>query len=79
MVYLGLLREGEKAEIVQIKAPHGDRKDQFCHAGDMGLRVGKVIEILNSEGSGPILLKVGESRIAIGRGMAMKIIVRRID
>ena len=37
-----------------------------------------MIEMLNNEGRGPLLLKVEESRIAIGRGMAMKIMVRRI-
>jgi ferrous iron transport protein A len=44
---------------------------------DMGLRVGKNVEML-SNGTGPILLLVDESRIAIARGMAMKILVRRI-
>ncbi|MBI5205158.1 MAG: ferrous iron transport protein A [Nitrospirae bacterium] len=81
MAPLGLLSIGEKAEIVEIKGQtgcvHGSSKNQLCHAEDMGLRVGKMIEMLNNEGRGPILLKVDESRIAIGRGMAMKILVRR--
>lgn len=82
MAPLGFLSEGEKAEIVEIKAQKGHGsgkgKNQLCHAEDMGLRVGKMVEMLNNRGTGPILLKVDESRIAIGRGMAMKIIVRRI-
>lgn len=82
MVPLGLLPEGEKAEIVEIRTQracgHGCNKSQLCHAEDMGLRVGKLIEMLKNEGQGPILLKVDESRIAIARAMAMKIIVRRI-
>ncbi|HOP41125.1 MAG TPA: FeoA family protein [Geobacteraceae bacterium] len=45
---------------------------------DMGLRVGKNVEMLTNCG-GPVLLKVDESRIAIARGMAMKILVRRIQ
>ncbi|KAF0145814.1 MAG: ferrous iron transport protein A [Nitrospirae bacterium] len=81
MAPLGLLSIGEKAEIVEIKGQtgcvHGSSRNQLCHAEDMGLRVGKMIEMLNNEGRGPILLKVDESRIAIGRGMAMKILVRR--
>lgn len=81
MAPLGLLSKGEQAEIVEIKGQkgcaHGNSKNQLCHAEDMGLRVGKIIEMLNNEGRGPILLKVDESRIAIGRGMAMKIMVRR--
>lgn len=81
MAPLGLLSIGEKAEIVEIKGQTGcgtgSSKNQLCHAEDMGLRVGKMIEMLNNEGRGPLLLKVDESRIAIGRGMAMKIMVRR--
>jgi len=78
---LGILNTGEKAEIIEVKGQqgcgHGSSKNQLCHAEDMGLRVGKMIEMLNNEGRGPLLLKVDESRIAIGRGMAMKIMVRK--
>lgn len=93
MAPLGLLSKGEKAEIVEIKTQkrkalrvgrgaHNAQlttHDAICHAEDMGLRVGKTVEVLNNEGRGPLLLKVDESRIAIGRGMAMKIMVRRLD
>lgn len=81
MAPLGLLSRGEQAEIVEIKGQRGcdteSSRDQLCHIEDLGLRVGKMIEMLNNEGRGPLLLKVDESRIAIGRGMAMKIMVRR--
>jgi ferrous iron transport protein A len=43
---------------------------------DMGLRIGKKVEILNN-GGGPVLVRVDESRIAVARGIAMKIMVRR--
>jgi ferrous iron transport protein A len=43
----------------------------------MGLRVGKTVEMLNNAG-GPVLLRVDESRIAIARGLAMKIMVREV-
>ncbi len=82
MAPLGLLGRGEQAEIVEIKGQkgcsHGNSKNLLCHAEDMGLRVGRVVEMLNNEGRGPLLLKVDESRIAIGRGMAMKIMVRKM-
>jgi ferrous iron transport protein A len=81
MAPLGLLSRGEQAQIVEIKGQqgcgHGTGKNLLCHAEDMGLRIGKMVEMLNNEGRGPLLLKVDESRIAIGRGMAMKIMVRR--
>ncbi len=45
---------------------------------DLGLRAGKVIEILNNRrGHGSLLIKVNGSRIAVNRGLAMKIMVRR--
>lgn len=84
---LGLLGSGESAEIMEIRENNG------CHQGghhghgrcnehsnrieDMGLRVGKQVEMLNNEGRGPLLVRVDESRIAMARGMAMKILVRR--
>jgi len=81
MAPLGLLPEGEKAEIIEIRQHvgycHEKSKTQICHAGEMGLRIGKTVEMLNNRGTGPILLKIDESRIALGRGMAMKIMVKR--
>lgn len=79
---LGLLSAGEKAEVIEIGmqkgCSHGMSKNQVCHAEDMGLRTGKVVEMLSNGGFGPILLKVDESRIAISRGMAMKVMVKPV-
>lgn len=44
---------------------------------NMGLRPGKMVEMIKNNGTGPIVLKVDECRIAMGRGAAMKIYVRR--
>ncbi len=81
MAPLGLLSEGEKAEIIEIRTQkvcsHGSGKNQLCHAEDMGLRIGKTVEMLNNAGRGSILVKIDESRIALDRGIAMKIMVRR--
>jgi len=45
----------------------------------MGIRPGKTIEMLSNEGGGALLVKIDEARIAMGRTMAMKIMVRRKD
>ena len=42
----------------------------------MGLRIGKEVEMLSNQGFGPILVMVDGSRLAIGRGIARKILVR---
>jgi len=47
------------------------------HFQDMGLRPGKKVEMITNSGTGPLVLRVDECRIAMGRGVAMKIYVRR--
>ena len=43
----------------------------------MGLRPGKTVQMVTNSGAGPIVIRVDECRIALGRGAAMKIYVRR--
>ena len=72
MMPLGLLGEGEAGEIVAVAGTVGDCA---ARAGEMGLRVGKRVLMLTN-GAGPVLVKVDESRIAVDRGVAMRIKVR---
>jgi ferrous iron transport protein A len=74
MFPLGLLSVGEQAEITSIRANPESVSDY--RAEEMGLRVGKTVEMLTNRGGGPLLLKVDESRLAIDRRVAMKILVR---
>jgi ferrous iron transport protein A len=74
MVPLGLLGEGERGEIVAYRGRDASGADG--RAEDMGLRVGSRVEVLRS-GPGPLLVKVDESRIALDRGIAMRIRVRK--
>lgn len=73
MMPLGLMGEGETGEIVAGAGVTGG--DVGSRAEDMGLRIGKRVQML-SNGAGPVLVKVDESRIAVDRGVAMKIKVR---
>ena len=73
MVPLGLLAVGERGEIVAVRGAAGGTC--ASRAEDMGLRVGKRVVML-SNGAGPVLVKVDESRIAVDRGVAMRIKVR---
>lgn len=89
MFPLGLLSAGEKAEVMEVRGldifgsccPEGSTVlcSSVCRIEDMGLRTGKIVEMLNNEGRGAMLVKIDESRIAIGRGMAMKIMVRKSE
>lgn len=73
MLPLGLLSEGQVAEIVAV--PGADGEACASRAEAMGLRIGRRVVMLNNCG-GPVLVKVDESRIAVDRGVAMKIKVR---
>ncbi len=83
MLPLGLLSTGEKAEVLRVIAKehqghrHKRKSGRNFRVEDMGLRTGKTVEMLNNKGRGPLLIKVDGSRIAIGRIMAMRIMVRR--
>jgi len=55
----------------------GFQKHGHAHLQDMGLRPGKKVEMITNKGAGPLILRVDECRIALSRGAAMKIYVRR--
>ena len=46
----------------------------------MGLKVGSVLTVLHAAGGGvgPTLVAVGDTRLAIGHGMAQRILVARV-
>jgi ferrous iron transport protein A len=73
MMPLGLMGDGETGEIVQTPGESGTCAGR---AEEMGLRVGKRVEMLKNA-TGPVLVKVDESRIAMDRGVAMRIKVRK--
>ena len=85
MVPLCELSEGEQGEIAEIdrhEKAHRHGAKGRGHQGqgrmsDMGLRVGKQVQLLRKQNRGPILLKVDEARIAIGRGLADRIWIRK--
>lgn len=79
---LTLLREGETGEIVDPIGNHENENGRMGHGcreyiENMGLRPGKRVEMIANRGTGPLILRLDEARIALGRGMAMKIYVRR--
>ncbi|OGT97982.1 MAG: iron transporter FeoA [Geobacteraceae bacterium GWC2_48_7] len=84
MIPLGLLCSGEQGEILAIRINKQRPSDQSCsvqaksgcRVEEMGLRVGKFVEMLIN-GGGLVLVMVDESRIAVDRVIAMKIMVRR--
>lgn len=70
---LSLLSHGDQAVVVEVRGGHGMRR-RFA---DMGLLPGARIEVCSDVNSaGPVIVRVLDARIAIGRGMAPRIMVR---
>ena len=44
---------------------------------EMGVNKGNVIEVVRND-AGPLIIKVGEMRLVLGRGMAQKVMVREV-
>jgi len=74
-VALAFLMPGEKGVIVGFRGGWGMIKRMY----DMGLIPNATVEVMSSYRRGPVMVLVNDTtRIAIGRGVAMKIIVRRV-
>ncbi|OIQ76937.1 FeoA domain protein [mine drainage metagenome] len=70
---LGLAAVGETLEIQSFRS--GMEMEKRLAA--MGLRPGTLCQVLQNERPGGIVLRVGQSRLALGMGMAHKILVTR--
>ncbi|MEA1899967.1 MAG: FeoA family protein [Thermodesulfobacteriota bacterium] len=68
---LSRIDPGEEVTLIDIEGGRGVRSKLYS----MGLVPGITLKILNRKGSGPVMIAVKDSRLAIGRGMAGKIIV----
>lgn len=68
------LDNNKKAKIINLDGGYCFR--ERLHS--MGLNKGRVIQKINSS-FGPILIKVNDATLAIGRGMSHKIIVEEIE
>ena len=62
---------GKEVRLVDIVGGRGIRGKLFS----MGLIPGTKITVINKAAAGPIILRARDSRLALGRGMANKIIV----
>ncbi len=68
---LAMASAGEKIRIVKFAGGRGMHQ----RLSSMGLNVGSEIEIIKKGFQGPLLIEAGDTRLAIGAGMAHKIIV----
>ncbi len=72
LVALTDLPVGRAALVVRLAGGHGMQG----RLASMGLHVGSQVRLLHApRGSGPALVGIGQTRLAIGRGMAERILV----
>ena len=69
---LTMIKSGMRVKLVSI---NGGRRLR-SRLADLGMILGVEIEIINNTLGGPFLVGIKGSRIAIGKGMAMKIEVQ---
>lgn len=62
-------QEGDKIKIECVECGRG-LKNRLC---DLGLFDGSEVEIIKNDKVGPLILKIFNSKIALGRGEAAKI------
>ncbi len=67
------LQSGEKARMVDTQYGHVD----FSRMASFGLTPGVTITVIQNFGSGPMIVQVRGSHIALGRNQAAKIFVQR--
>jgi len=70
---LSMLSMGEEAEFVDVRGGRGVRK----RLSALGLNPGMKVTVVQNAMRGPIVLGVMDSRIALGRGMAHRILVSK--
>ena len=71
MMPLSMVSPSEVVEVVTVRAGWGLQKK----LAEMGLNPGVKVKIINSHGAGPVVINVRGSRLALGHGVAHKIMV----
>ena len=73
MIPLSLLQDGEHAQIITI---NGGRFVNL-RMNELGFNAGEKLKVIRNVGGGPILVELKAGKIAIGRGVANKILCER--
>jgi Fe2+ transport system protein FeoA len=74
-VFLEQLAAGTRAVVSELRGGRGFAS----RLAGMGIPVGCQIEVLQNPAHGPLLVLVRDTRIALGRGEASKILVRESE
>lgn len=68
---LAMAKPGEPVTIIGVRAGRGLQR----WLADMGLTPGVPIRVIHNQMTGPVLIDLRGSRVALGRGVAQKVMV----
>ncbi len=71
------LTEVRAGDVVRVVAVDGGER-VTSRLNDMGLFVGTTVEKVRGNGRGPVIVRVGPCRLALGRGVAEKVVVETL-
>ncbi|HEX59919.1 MAG TPA: ferrous iron transport protein A [Methanomicrobia archaeon] len=71
VVPLSMLAENEEGRVVSVRGGYGFVR----RLAELGLNPGVKVKMLRATNGGPLLIHVRGSRIALGRGVAMHVLV----
>lgn len=71
---LGFLQAGRIGVVRDLAGGRGLRQRLV----EMGLVSGARVKVIKNETGGPLIISVGDGRLAVGRGMSLKIMVEEL-
>ena len=72
------LIEAKSGDIVKIVGFEGECDEFKCRLSAMGFMIGDIIKILNKGFFGPVQIEANGAKIALCRGQAQKILVKKV-
>lgn len=71
---LAMLPDGARARVVEVYGGRGLNR----RLAEMGFNTGVLVRVIQNHSPGPTLIEVKDSRVCLGRGVAMKIMVEEV-
>jgi ferrous iron transport protein A len=68
------LSPGERGVVVDLRGGPNFRSRLYA----MGLAPGAIVRVLENYPRGPVIVEAGGTRLALGKGMAAKVLVRKL-
>jgi ferrous iron transport protein A len=74
LIPLAMVSPGKMVQVVGVRFGWGLRRK----LADMGLTPGVTVRVLNNQIAGPVIIDLRGSRLALGRGMTQRVLVKEL-